>query len=285
MSYCVCLVTPNAQHADTSCFPLLLLFDFMDTAGIVGGNLFCSQNSKMITWITKRHRSQHSEYLNFQFQIPGRRLLTDCSFQTSAELLIIFLLVTDEGLSHRNTSKWTQLLLARVMVRQLGATPWGPSSCPLSAGIIHLQPLYIAAFVQFSLCYFKLCLRSACDSTISQSETLWYDNLCIGFPVSSFGGSVIWKSKAEWASLSCWASCLLFCLLFFYTFVLFFYSHHRNTHFAGVSLHIFISILMIYFAISIPRFQLGWNRSGYDHWLSGKFKNANCGYVPAFCSV
>lgn len=122
----------NVQHADTSCFLLLLLFDF-----IVGGNLFCSQNSKMIMWITKRHRSQHSEYLNFQFQIPDRRLLTDCSFQTSTGLLIIFLLVTDKGLSCRNTSKWTQLLLPRVMVTQLGATPWGLSSCPLKARLIH----------------------------------------------------------------------------------------------------------------------------------------------------
>lgn len=220
MSYCVCSVTPNVQHADTSCFLLLLLFDFMDAAGTVGGNLFRSQNSKMIMWITKRHWSQHSEYLNFQFQIPGRRLLTDCSFQTSAELLIIFLLVTDESLSRRNTSKWTQLLLPRVMVRQLGAPHWGPSTCPLTARIIHPQSLYIAAFVQLSLCYFKICPRSACDSTMFQSQVLRYDNLCIPSQVSAFSDSVIWKSKAEWASLSCWASYLLFC---FYYFIFYFF--------------------------------------------------------------
>lgn len=102
-----------------------------------------------------------------------------------------FFLVTDEGLSRSNTSKWTQLLLPRVLVTQWWATPRGPSLCPLSSRTGHLQSLYAAALLQFLLCCSIPCLRSACDGTTFASHFQWV----------TFCGNVIWKSKAERATV------------------------------------------------------------------------------------
>lgn len=131
------------------------------------------------------------------------------------------------------SQKRTQLLLQRVMVTQLGATPWGPSSRPLSARTIHLQTLCRAAFVQFSRCYLKLYLRCfVIPPYFSQSN---YDINIIAslFQWATFGGSAIWKSKAEWASLSVWGS-----YLFFFRFQVAYFQKHIDNLFSNfISLH------------------------------------------------
>lgn len=127
------------------------------------------------------------------------------------------------------SQKRTQLLLQRVMVTHLGATPWGPSSCPLSARTIHLQTLCVAAFVQFSRCYFKLYLRCF----VIPPYFSRYDNLCIPFPVSYIWWQCHLEKQSRVSIISVWGYYLIF-----FTFQVAYFQKHFDHSFSNfISLH------------------------------------------------